>query len=159
MTSGAKTVAISTDLIENRYWSMEWAIECFFFVFCLAIIVFEITIVSIMIVIFLNKLTFAGLWWPQFWPLDLTKNVLTLLLLGGKANRPPGGFSDLYQKLLALAPWNLGTFLNHWLGVLYQNFDFLPCAEAAPGPFLRRYFSLNLEFSDIFHRSARCWCL
>ena len=44
----------------------------------------------------------------------------------GWANRPPSDFSDLYQKLFALAPWNLGTFPNHSLGVLCQNFDFLP---------------------------------
>ena len=80
------------------------------------------------------------------------------ILVGG-GESAPCGFSDLYQKLFALAPWNLGTFPNHSLGVLCQNFDFLPYTEAAPGPFLWRYFSLNFEFSDIFHRSARCWGL
>ena len=39
---------------------------------------------------------------------------LTLLLVGGGANRPPGVFY-LYQKPFALAPWNLGLFLTvHW---------------------------------------------
>ena len=44
-------------------------------------------------------------------------NVLTLLLVGG----PLWLFQSVPQTS-ALAPWNLGTFLNHSLGVLCQTF-------------------------------------
>ena len=83
---------------------------------------------------------------------------LTLLLLGGGGGGESAscGFSNLYQKAFSLAPWNSENFRNHLLGVLCENFDFLPCAESAPGTFLWRYFSLNFEVSDIFHQSAHC---
>ena len=82
---------------------------------------------------------------------------LTLLLVREAESPPPLCFSGLYQKPFGLAPWNLKTFRYHVLSMLCQNFDFLPCAEAAPGSFLWRYFSLNFGFSDIFLRSAHCW--
>ena len=44
--------------------------------------------------------------------------MLTLLLMGEGRIGPLQCFSDLYQTPFALAPWNLGTFSNHSLGVL-----------------------------------------
>ena len=45
---------------------------------------------------------------------------LTLLLVGEAESAPICGFSNLYQRPFALAPWNLGTFRDHPLGVLCQ---------------------------------------
>ena len=41
MTSGAKTVDLTSNLIEKRYWGMKRAIQCFF-EFFLAIILLEL---------------------------------------------------------------------------------------------------------------------
>ena len=66
---------------------------------------------------------------------------------GGRANRPPASFSALYGKRLKMGTGNFLTFPTHSLGMLYQIFEFLLCAEAPPGPPSRGHVC---QVSDIF---------
>ena len=59
---------------------------------------------------------------------------------GGGGEWPPASFSALYGKRLKMGTCNFVTFPKHSLGMLYQIFVFLLCAEAPPGPLSRGHY-------------------
>ena len=84
-------------------------------------------------------------------------SVLTLLLVGGRI-APPASFSALYGKRLKIGTWNFLTFPIHSLGMLYQIFEFLLCAEAPPGPLSRGHgCQVSDNFFLKFSETVKIW--
>ena len=77
---------------------------------------------------------------------------------GGAESVLPASFSALYGKRLKMGTWNFLTFPIHSLGMLYQILEFLPCAEAPPGPLSRVHVcQVSDNFFFKFSETVKIW--
>ena len=77
---------------------------------------------------------------------------------GGGRIGHPAGFYALYGKRLKMGTWNFLTFPTPSLGMLYQIFEFLLCAEAPPGPHFRGHVcQVFAIFFFKFSETVKIW--
>ena len=62
-------------------------------------------------------------------------------------------------KTFCASAMKFGDFSSPFIGRIVPKFCLPAFRRGGSMDFLWRYFSLNFEFSDIFHRSAHCWGL
>ena len=78
----------------------------------------------------------------------------------GVLNNPPatnGGSQEPATNRVKMETWIFFTFPTHLLGMLYQIFEFLLCAEAAPGPLYLGHVCQVRQFFLNFLETVKIW--